>query len=321
MQRIITYEIDHTAEGRKISSFLAEKGYSRQNLTDLKNSSPYAVSLNGEAARLRDTLRDGDCLCIRICEEKTSEQIRPVAAKLNIVYEDKDILVVNKPAGMPVHPTHGNPDNTLGNALMAEFGMRGETFVYRCINRLDRDTSGLTIVAKHSVSAAILGRQLEKEHELMQREYLAVVQGHLGVPEGTVRLPLARIPGDVLKMGIDRVNGQMAVTQYKVVGEKKGKSLVSCKLLTGKTHQIRVHMSYLGHPLLGDYLYHPEYSDNQVDRRRGGEIIAAADRSAAGRTMLHAEKLTFTHPITEKRMQLQAEMPEDMRRVWESTAF
>ncbi len=316
MRRIITYQINKAGEGRKISGFLAQKGYSRQNLTDLKQRAD-AVMVNGNPVRLQSMLREGDALQIMICEEETSAQIIPADLPVPIVYEDEDILIVDKPAGMPIHPTHGNPDNTLGNALVAVFAARGEAFVYRCINRLDRDTSGLTMIAKHSVSAAVLGRQLNG-HEMMQREYVAVTEGYFAEKEGCIEEPLAPIPGDVLKMGVDRENGQRAVTKYKILGEKSGKSLVACTLLTGKTHQIRVHLAHLGHPLLGDYLYHPAYHENQIDRREDEEAGAQQGDQAhmIDRTMLHAGKLTFVHPITEKPMQVRSPMPEDMRRVW-----
>ncbi len=317
MIRVIRYTIDEGDKQKKISGFLKGKGYSAQNLADLKKCRE-AVLVDGRAARLNDVLRAGEVLTITIAEEEQSAQIQPVHFPVEIIYEDEDLLVVNKPAGMPIQPSHGNAQNSLGNAMMDVFAQRGERFVYRCINRLDRDTSGLTVVAKHSVSAAVLGSQVrdrERAGDLaMHREYLVVVAGHLQDECGTVRAPIARVEDQVLRMAVDWTNGQEAVTHYRVLAEGKDATLLSCILETGRTHQIRVHMQYLGHPLLGDYLYHPDYQGNRIDRRTDG-MQADMTPCPIGRQMLHAWKLSLVQPMTGERMHLIAPIPADMQRI------
>ena len=156
MKRAINYIIEKEDEGRKISGFLRGNGYSYQNLVELKKI-PESVVLNGEPVFLNTRLNDRDALEIRIIETESSEHIPPADIPLNIVYEDGDIIVLNKPAGMPTHPSRNNYDNTLANGLVKYYRDQGEDFVFRCTNRLDRDTSGLILVSKHMVSASIMG--------------------------------------------------------------------------------------------------------------------------------------------------------------------
>ena len=162
MNRTITYHITQLPFPHKISGFLKEKGYSEQNLTDLRKREQ-AICLNGTYVHMNQILTKGDILTVYIQETESSEQIRPVKLPVTIVYEDEDLLVINKSAGMPIHPSRNNPDNSLGNALAWYFKEQNKPFVFRCINRLDRDTSGLTIVAKHAVSAAILGQMVREK--------------------------------------------------------------------------------------------------------------------------------------------------------------
>ena len=154
MNRTITYHITQLPFPHKISGFLKEKGYFEDYLTDLRKREQ-AICLNGTYVHMNQILTKGDILTVYIQETESSEQIRPVKLPVTIVYEDEDLLVINKSAGMPIHPSRNNPDNSLGNALAWYFKEQNKPFVFRCINRLDRDTSGLTIVAKHAVSAAI----------------------------------------------------------------------------------------------------------------------------------------------------------------------
>ena len=164
MDRSVLYQINSLEKPQKISGFLKEKGYSQQNLVDLRKNEQ-AICLNGTYVHMNHMLAEGDVLTVWIRETENSGQIRPVKLPFAIVYEDEDLLVINKPAGMPVHPSSGNPENSLGNALAWYFKEQGVPFVFRCINRLDRDTSGLTIVAKHAVSAAILGQMVRAKAE------------------------------------------------------------------------------------------------------------------------------------------------------------
>ena len=330
--REITYTIAHPSGGQKVSGFLKAKGYSVQNLVNLKKDAD-SIMINGMCARLNSVIGHGDRLMVRIRERECFGQIVPVKLSFEIVYEDEDLFVINKPAGMPVHPSRNNFDNSLGNGLAWLYEERGEPFVYRCINRLDRDTSGLTIVAKHMVSAAILGRMAAEKsagsagaggwRPWIEREYLAVVDGVPCPTAGTVRAPIARKESRCLERTVDFERGDFAVTHYEVLREYRDSSLVRLVLETGRTHQIRVHMKYIGHPLIGDFLYHPLYGANQTDRREpsgaaSGEagVCAPADMD---RQALHACRLRFWHPISGERLVFSAPMPEDMQRCLQGT--
>ena len=286
MNRVLTYEITAEQEGTKIGDFLRTAGYSRHVIIHLKKTEN-GILLNGEWAYVGQFLKEGDHLEIRIIEFESSEQIVPAELPLDIVYEDEDLLIINKPADMPIHPSINNYDNTLANALMWYYQQKGETFVYRCINRLDRDTTGLLIVAKNMLSGGILS-DMSKKREI-HREYLAIAEGE--VPqEGVIDAPIARKEESVIERCVDFEKGDRAVTHYWRLDYRNGYSLVRLKLETGRTHQIRVHMKYLGHPLTGDYLYNPDYRilDHQA---------------------LHSWKLAFRHPITGAQMQFKADPP------------
>lgn len=315
--REIRYEIPGHSCGQKISSFLKTKGYSEQNLVNLKKDGQ-SIRVNGVCVHQNEVLLEGDVLTVQIRELNTSERIVPAELPLDIVYEDEDLMVVNKPAGMPVHPSRGNFDNSLGNALAWRCAQRGERFVFRCVNRLDRDTSGLTIVAKHMVSAAMLSRMVagKAEEGGVRREYLAVVEGTPSPKKGTVCAPIARRESRCLEREVDFVRGDRAVTHYEVLEEYEDRSLVALVLETGRTHQIRVHMKYLGHPLLGDFLYHPRYAANQTDRIREEHIRDFLQKQSVydiRRQALHAHRLSFRHPVTGDDIVLSVPMPEDMR--------
>ena len=241
-------------------------------------------------------VKEGDNLCIHICEEESSEKIPPIELPFPVVYEDEDIVVVNKPADMPIHPSLNNYENTLGNAAAYYFAKQNKAFIFRCINRLDRDTTGLTILAKHMVSAGILQSQMVERR--IKREYLAIVDGIIEEDEGTIDAPIGRKDGSTIERMVDCENGERAVTHYRVLERKANTTLVALKLETGRTHQIRVHMTHKGHPLLGDFLYNP--SDDRMSRQA-----------------LHAWHLSFTHPITGEEMSFEAPVPEDMLECWE----
>ena len=293
MERILTYRIEADSDGTKIRQFLRHKGFSRQNMIELKKEDGL-VRVNGNAARFCDLLREGNVLSLTI-REKPSAPILPVRLPFSLIYEDEDLMVVGKEAGMPVHPSFSNTENTLANALAWYFQEKGEETAFHCSNRLDRDTSGLTVIAKHYVSAAMLS-EMGVRHEL-RREYLAIVQGTPSPLKGTIDAPLGRMPGSLVQRYVDPENGQRAVTHYQVLEVKNGYSLVSLVLETGRTHQIRVHMKHIGCPILGDPLYNP------------GE-------APISRQALHACRLSFVHPITGREMDFSMPLPEDMRQIF-----
>lgn len=295
MNRTLIYQIKENENNLRIEQFLRKQGYSRQNLTDLKKM-PESILVNGQWFHLNQRVYTGDTLVVHIQEIHSSQKIPPVYMPLSIVYEDEDILVVNKPAKMPVHPSLNNYCNSLANALAWYYKEQNKPFIFRCTNRLDRDTSGLTVIAKHMLSSNLLSTMTQR-HEIC-REYLAIVRGHVTPSEGTIQAPLARKGISIVERMVDFEHGERAVTHYKTVqeralNEKDTHSLIRLQLETGRTHQIRVHMKHLGFPLIGDYLYNP-------------------DMEYIKRQALHSWRLTFVHPITKETMCFTAPLPEDM---------
>lgn len=290
MQRQIEYFVKPEEEGMTILSFLKKQGFSRHILASMK-ADKEAILLNSSRGFGRTPLKQGDHLQIRLSEEVPSEHIVPTPMSLDILYEDEDILVLNKPSDTPVHPSMGNFDNTLANGAAYYYAQKGEIFVYRCINRLDRDTTGALILAKNALSAAILSDQMQQR--LIHRTYLAIVEGTLP-DEGTIDAPIARAEDSLILRRPDFENGEHAVTHFRRLAVRNGYSLAELHLETGRTHQIRVHMKYIGHPLPGDYLYNPNYEN-------------------FSRQPLHSYQLSFTHPITKKPMLFTAPVPEDFR--------
>ena len=294
MKRIFNYTIPTEYNNHTLLSFLKDKLYSSQIITHLKRTEN-GLLLNGKWGRVRDILHTGDMLTINLIETESSENIIPTNLPLDIVHEDEDILVVNKAANTPIHPSQGNYDNTLANAVAYYYQQKDETFTYRCINRLDRDTTGLLIIAKHMYSASRLS-EMVANHEI-HREYLAIATGE--VPkEGIIIAPIGRVDGSTIERHVDELQGDYACTHYKSLAYNNGFSLVSLKLETGRTHQIRVHMKHLGHPLPGDFLYNPDYS---VIKRQA----------------LHSHRLVFKHPITGESLEFVADLPMDMKKIIE----
>ena len=291
MERVLEYIISSDTNPVTVLDFLKQEGFSRHILSSMKNSSGNCIVLNGERGFGRSVLKEGDRLVVTVPEVESGENIIRTEMDLDILYEDEDILVINKPAGMPVHPSMGNYENTLANGLAGYFSQKGEDFVYRCINRLDRDTTGALILAKNPLSAAVLSVQMKRRQ--IRRTYLALVDGVL--PEsGVVDAPIARMEGSVITREVNFETGESAVTHYERLAVGRYYSLAELHLETGRTHQIRVHMKYIGHPLPGDYLYHPDYRRIQ-------------------RQPLHSFQLEFTHPITKEPMLFTAPVPEDFR--------
>ena len=256
MNRIFEYTISPTDAPCTVGEFLKQKGYSRQIIIHLKKTEN-GILRNGVWAYVRTQLFPGDSLKITLVEENASENILPVPIEPEIVYEDEDLVVVNKPFDMPVHPSIHNYDNTLANAMAYYYQQQGETFIFRCINRLDRDTTGLLILAKNALSASILSTAMKKRQ--IHRTYQAVVSQIPAPLAGTIDAPIARKEASAIERCVDFEKGERAVTHYKVLKTKGSLALVELSLETGRTHQIRVHMDYIGCPLLGDYLYHPDF--------------------------------------------------------------
>ncbi len=267
------------ADCPRLDTFLAEQsGLTRSAAAKLCEDG--AVTVNGKPCKKRDALKPGDRIVLNRPDPVPTEA-RPQEIPLAIVYEDDDLLVVNKPKGMVVHPAPGNPDGTLVNALLAHCGdsLSGINGVIRpgIVHRIDKDTSGLLIVAKNDHAHRLLAQQI-KEHSFT-REYEAVVYGTLKEDEGTVDAPIGRHPVKRKQMAIDGVAARPAVTHYRVLARYEGFTHVALRLETGRTHQIRVHMASLGHPVAGDPVYGPK------------KVITALHGQC-----LHARRIGFVHP-------------------------
>ena len=289
MNRIFHYQITENEQGTTVLDFLRKKGFSRHILSSMK-ADKEALTRNGQRIGGREQLLAGDHFRVRLLETVDSDGIVPVSMPLSILYEDEDILVINKPADMPVHPSIGNYTNTLANGVAAYLDAKDEHSPFRCINRLDRDTSGALILAKNAFSAAVLSTQMRNRQ--IRRTYLAVVEG-ITPPNGTISAPISRVDDSVIERHVDFLRGEPAVTHYERLEVKNEHSLLEIHLETGRTHQIRVHMGYIGHPLPADYLYHPVYD-------------------CFKRQPLHSLQLEFRHPVTDKPMCLLSPVSEDM---------
>ena len=289
MDRTVTYQISEQEEGLTVLEYLRRNGFSRHILSAMKTDKD-AILLNGLHAGGRTLLREGDLLRIHVPETESGENIVPVPMRLSILYEDQDMLVVNKPADMPVHPSYGNYENTLANGVSAYFQTKGINCPFRCINRLDRDTSGALILVENAVSASILSAQMK--NRLIRRTYLAVVKG-IAPEKGTVSAPISRVSSSVIKRQVDFAEGDPAVTHFERLAVSHDHSLLEIHLETGRTHQIRVHMGYLGYPLPADYLYYPDYS-------------------RFSRQPLHSFQLIFSRPVTGGSLCITAPVPADI---------
>ncbi len=290
MNRTLTYTISTEYDGFQIDKFLKTQGYSSANITAIKKM-PNNVVIEGQWVHMNRKLAVGEVLNVNITEEESSEKIPAIKMPLDIVYEDEDIILVNKPAGLPIHPSLNHYEDSLANGLAYYYEAQGKPFIFRCANRLDKNTSGLTVIAKHLVSGNILSTMVKNRE--FHREYYAIVRGHLDEPEGTIDAPIGRVNESIITRQVDFENGERAVTYYKVMDEKNGHSLISIHLETGRTHQIRVHFKYIGHPLIGDHLYNPDFE-------------------WMNRQALHSHRITFKHPITGAQMVFTAQMPQDM---------
>lgn len=287
--------------GKRIDSFLAERTeMSRSAAVSVIESG--SVTVNGKVEKKNYKVCDGDCVSF----EKPEPVVLDVVAQqipLDIVYEDVDLLVVNKPQGMVVHPAAGNEDGTLVNALMAHCGtsLSGINGVLRpgIVHRIDKDTSGLLLVAKSDRAHVFLSEQI-KAHSLT-REYIAIVVGHFKEKRGVIDLPIGRHPVDRKKMAVTDKNSKNAITHYEVLEEYPGYSLVRYVLETGRTHQIRVHSAFKGHPVFGDPVYAPRNKD--------------AERYGLHGQCLHARKIGFIHPVSGEYMEFESAPPEYFRQL------
>lgn len=300
----IEFVANATDEGRKLRDVLRNRiGISRRLMVRLKTSEE-GLSVNGDKVWPNHRISEGDVISLRM-ETEVSETILPQPMDLDIVYEDDHLLVLNKPAGVIVHPTTGHYLNTLANGVMHYWQERGERIRFRPVHRLDEHTSGLVVVAKHPLAQQQLSAQMMEG--TVSKEYRTFVYGVPPESEGEINAPIGRQTEDPHRRVV-REDGQPSLTYYRVDRTYLGQaSAVDIRLGTGRTHQIRVHMTSIGCPIIGD----PYYTD---DRWTSSDI---AERliGTIGRQALHAARLGFDHPVTGEPMRLEAALPEDMRRL------
>jgi 23S rRNA pseudouridine1911/1915/1917 synthase len=293
MQEKVKYE---KLERERLDYYLASiyQEYSRsyfQKLTDNRK-----IFVNDKPVFASHKLKGGDLISFEF-EKEEKLKIKPEKIKLDIIYEDDDIILVNKQPGIVVHPSYGHHSGTLLNALMAHSKCKYNPYL---VHRLDKDTSGLIIFAKNEKSKISISKQLQKR--TVKKIYLAAVKGTIVENKGRIEAPLGRSPQNRKLMSVNPLAKKMAISEFKVLARRDGYTLVEIRIMTGRTHQIRSHMKYINHPLVGDQQY-------------GGSEVSI-DGEKYSRQMLHAYHVTFTHPRTSKTVEFKAELQNDMKEIF-----
>ena len=295
MEKVV---VEENAQKKRIDSYIVDKNINLSRTAIKRLLDEGKILVNGKKQKPSYKPEIGDIIAIEIPAPEEIE-LKPQDIPIDIIYEDKDIIVVNKQKGMVVHPANGNPDGTLVNAILAKCkdslsGIGGEIRP-GIVHRLDKDTSGLLIIAKNDKAHINMSKQIQDRKVI--KKYIALVKGAIGENTATIDMPIARSTKDRKKMAVDK-NGKEAITHYKVVQRYDKYTLLEIKIDTGRTHQIRVHMAYIGHPVVGDL----QYSNGKNEFGIEGQ-------------MLHSKYLEFDHPITGKRLKLEAPLPEYFEQV------
>lgn len=290
LKNIFSKTIQHNFEGLTIKKLTERLGFSSRIKRSVKN--PGNILVNSKNENINYVLKLGDLVELFI-EDDSSENIVPQEMDLDIIYEDDFILLVNKPSGLVVHPTTYHFTDTLANGVVHYLQSKGEFCKFRPVNRLDRDTSGIILISKSQLAHSRLSKQMMEGK--FKKEYQAAVHNGFASREGIINAPIARKPGSIMERMVDQ-SGQEAVTLYKVLSQNDFGAFLSIKLKTGRTHQIRVHFSHIGHSLFGDDLY-------------GGS------RELIDRQALHCCKLSFLHPQTNEKLEFKSNIPKDMQKL------
>lgn len=288
------YHITAEDHGKPIRDYVRNTlRLSRAELTTLKKKEG-GILVNGSPVTVRAILQEGDRLTLDRTDRCTADNVTPQDLPLAILYEDDDLIALNKPPHMPTHPSRGHQNDTLANALAHYFTVKQIPFIFRAVNRLDRDTSGVVLVAKNKGAAFCMAKELTGSR--VEKQYLAVVEG-LVTEAGTVTRHIRRREeGRMERVVCPATEGQYAKTAYRPLGNREGRTLLSVSPETGRTHQIRVHLSSLGHPICGDTLYGDPSGSPHIPRQA-----------------LHAYSLTFHRPSDGKRITVKAPLPSDMQ--------
>ena len=295
----MVFTVTADGDGILLRSYLKRLSLSNKLIAHLKRIEN-GITVNGKQVTVRYTLKVGDVIDLAIEDTESNESLLPVDIPVDIIYEDSDLVVCNKPPFMPTHPSHDHYDDTLGNALAYIY--RDVPFVFRPVNRLDRNTSGTVLVAKNARGASILFSEMKKRN--IEKTYVAVVEGEF-YGSGIIDKPLCRTEDSIIVRrvcDISEEGAKEAQTEYTVLCAKNGMSVVRLHPLTGRTHQIRVHLASIGHPIVGDELY--------------GQKSELIDRQA-----LHAEGLTFSVPSDSSKITVTAPLPKDMKRLAELAGY
>lgn len=258
-------------------------------LTKLKKSKQ--IYLNNIPVYVAQKIQLNDIVEVNIDFYETSDNIVPIQMKLNIIFEDEALLIINKPAGIPVHPSQNYYTNSLSNGVKYYFNENNLNKKIRPVNRLDKDTSGIVIFAKNEYIQEALVSQMK--NNFFKKEYIAILEGNLTKNTGTINAPIARKAHSIMEREISEI-GETAISHFELIENKQEHCIVKYTLETGRTHQLRVHSKYIGHPIVGDTLY--------------GKSSPIIQRQA-----LHAYKISFIHPLTKKHISLQSPIPEDMK--------
>lgn len=295
-----TLVVDEINKGKRLDSYISDNMDKISRSFAQKLIENQQVTINGKNKKASYKVCAGDNIQVDVPEAQGTK-LKAQDIPVDVVYEDKDIIVVNKPKGMVVHPANGNPDGTLVNAILAMCkdslsGIGGEIRP-GIVHRLDKDTSGLLIIAKNNEAHVKMSKQIQDR--LVTKKYIALIRGVVKDDEATIDMPIARSKVDRKKMAVDK-DGKQAVTHFKVIKRYRGYTLLEIKIDTGRTHQIRVHMAKIGYPVVGDMVYSNGKNEFGIEGQ-----------------MLHAKSLEFSHPITGKKMHLEAPLPEYFTKVLE----